>query len=113
MFDHAKERAAFLDSYLAKEKKVFGPLHGLPISLKVSSSYDLGRLLLTELQDSFNIKGVQSIIGIVSFLDHEPPKTNSVLVNTLLDLGAVLYVKTNVPQAVLVSSTFTFFAYSY
>jgi amidase len=35
MFDFAKERADFLDQYLLKEKKPIGPLHGLPISIKV------------------------------------------------------------------------------
>ena len=35
MFDFAKDRAKFLDEYLAKEGKVFGPLHGLPVSVKV------------------------------------------------------------------------------
>jgi hypothetical protein len=35
-FPEALERARYLDSYLAREGKVVGPLHGLPISLKVS-----------------------------------------------------------------------------
>ncbi|CAG8974691.1 hypothetical protein HYALB_00006426 [Hymenoscyphus albidus] len=89
MFNYAEERAAFLDRYLAINKKVLGPLHGLPISLK----------------DSFNVKGFQTSIEIVSFLDREPAQSNSVLVDTLLDLGAVLYVKTNVPHAVLTADS--------
>ena len=36
MFDEARERAIFLDDYLAREKKTIGPLHGLPVSIKVS-----------------------------------------------------------------------------
>jgi len=35
MFDIAAERAKWLDGYLEKEGKVVGPLHGVPISLKV------------------------------------------------------------------------------
>ena len=35
-FPEAFERARYLDSYLAREGKVVGPLHGLPVSLKVS-----------------------------------------------------------------------------
>ncbi|TVY60850.1 Acetamidase [Lachnellula suecica] len=89
LFEQAKERAKFLDDYLAKEKKVFGPLHGLPVSLK----------------DGFKVKGVQSTIGYVSFLDHEPDTTNSVLVNMLLDLGAVLHVKTNIPQTLMTADS--------
>jgi amidase len=36
MFDGARERAIFLDEYLEREKKAIGPLHGLPVSIKVS-----------------------------------------------------------------------------
>jgi amidase len=35
MFDEAMARARECDEYLKKEGKVIGPLHGLPISLKV------------------------------------------------------------------------------
>jgi amidase len=38
---------------------------------------------------------------MVSFLD-DVSAENSALVNILLDLGAVLYVKTNVPQTMMV-----------
>jgi len=34
-FDQALERAKECDDYLAKNGKPMGPLHGLPISLKV------------------------------------------------------------------------------
>lgn len=34
-FEQARERAIFLDDYLKREGKLFGPLHGLPISVKV------------------------------------------------------------------------------
>ncbi|CAG8227295.1 unnamed protein product [Penicillium olsonii] len=84
-FPQALERAQYLDDYLKREGKPKGPFHGLPISLK----------------DSFNVEGVQSTIGYVEFLKHEPAKTNSALVQMLLDLGAVLYVKTNIPQTLM------------
>jgi amidase len=86
-FDKALERARFLDEYLRKEKRVIGPLHGLPVSIK----------------DSFCVQGIQSTVGYVSFLAREPAASNSALVEMLLDLGAVLYVKTNVPQTMMVS----------
>ncbi|OGM45382.1 general amidase-B [Aspergillus bombycis] len=84
-FDRALERAQYLDDYLTREKRVMGPLHGLPISLK----------------DSFCVKGIQSTVGYVSFLDNSPAETNSALVDLLLELGAVLYVKTNIPQTMM------------
>ncbi|KAI9040537.1 general amidase GmdB [Aspergillus affinis] len=84
-FSRALERAKYLDDYLKREKKVVGPLHGLPISLK----------------DSFCLEGIQSTIGYASFLAHPPASSNSALVNMLLDLGAVLYVKTNIPQTMM------------
>lgn len=37
MFDEAVERAKELDEYLEREGKTMGPLHGLPVSVKVSS----------------------------------------------------------------------------
>ena len=87
-FDFALERAQYLDDYLKREKKVIGPLHGLPISLK----------------DSYHVKGYHTTIGYVSFLEQGRATSNSAVVDMLLDLGAVLYVKTNVPQTMLVSS---------
>jgi len=71
---------------MTKEGKPFGPLHGLPISLK----------------DCFCVEGVDSTIGYVSFLDHGPSSKNSSLVEVLLSLGAVLYCKTNLPQTIMV-----------
>ncbi|KAJ5733144.1 Amidase, partial [Penicillium manginii] len=84
-FPEALERAKSLDAYLQHEGKPIGPLHGLPISIK----------------DSFCVKGQQSTIGYVEFLKHEPAMTNSALVQLLLELGAVLYVKTNIPQTMM------------
>lgn len=34
MFNSALQQAEFLDKYLAEHKKVLGPLHGLPVSVK-------------------------------------------------------------------------------
>lgn len=84
-FSRALERAKYLDDYRQTEGKVLGPLHGLPVSIK----------------DSFCVEGIQSTVGYVSFLEHEPAKSNSALVDLLLDLGAVLYVKTNIPQTMM------------
>ncbi|OQE87188.1 hypothetical protein PENNAL_c0020G11870 [Penicillium nalgiovense] len=88
-FPQALDRAKYLDEYLQREGKPIGPLHGLPISIK----------------DSFCVEGVQTTIGYVTFLENEPPKTNSALVNMLLQLGAVLYVKTNIPQTMMTADS--------
>ncbi|KAJ5788480.1 hypothetical protein N7457_003470 [Penicillium paradoxum] len=85
LFHQALERAKYLDEYLEREGKPVGPLHGLPISIK----------------DTFCVEGLQSTIGYVAFLKNQPAKANSALVEMLLHLGAVLYVKTNLPQTLM------------
>ncbi|KAF8864358.1 amidase [Acephala macrosclerotiorum] len=89
LFDEGLARAKYCDDYLAKEGKTLGPLHGLPVSLK----------------DSFNIKGIKSTIGFVSFIANDPCTTESALVSILLSLGAVLYVKTNIPQTLMTADS--------
>ncbi|OMP84979.1 Acetamidase [Diplodia seriata] len=88
-FDQALERAKELDEYYTREKKPLGPLHGIPISLK----------------DSYVVKGVHHTLGYISFLDRPPAENNSPIVQILLDLGAVLYVKTNVPQTFMTADS--------
>lgn len=61
-----------------------GPLHGVPVSLK----------------DTFKIKNYDASIGIAA-LAFKPATQNSVLVDILLDAGAVLYCKTNIPQTLM------------
>ncbi len=83
-----------------------GPLHGLPISMKVrvlhqNRTFANGMLMLS--QDAFNIKGIATTIGFVSFIDHGPATENGPLIDLLLELGAVLYVKTNLSQTMGVS----------
>lgn len=88
-FDEAIKAAEELDSYFQTHGKVKGPLHGLPVSLK----------------DSFQLRGVQSTLGYVAFLKDGPADTNSSMTQILLDAGAVLYVKTNVPQTLMSADT--------
>ena len=75
-FDRALARAKELDAYFERTGRPIGPLHGLPISLK----------------DSFDIKGLDSSIGIAA-LANKPASRNAPLVDILLEAGAVLYVK--------------------
>jgi Asp-tRNA(Asn)/Glu-tRNA(Gln) amidotransferase A subunit family amidase len=88
-FDVALTRAKQLDDHLTTTGSPMGPLHGLPISLK----------------DSFNIPGIPTTLGFVSFLDNPPASTSSALVEILLNAGAVLYVKTNVPQTLMTADS--------
>ncbi|KAK8057962.1 hypothetical protein PG996_011899 [Apiospora saccharicola] len=82
-FSQAEERARYLDDLRSKGKPL-GPLHGLPISLK----------------DTYQVEGTQACIGAVALLDKTSTE-NSAMVDLLLDLGAVLYVKTNVSQVLM------------
>ncbi|GLA03421.1 hypothetical protein AnigIFM60653_003040 [Aspergillus niger] len=84
-FDKALARAKQLDEILAQTGVTTGPLHGLPISIK----------------ESFNVPGVPTTLGFVGFLDRAPSSTSSALVEILNNCGAVLYVKTNVPQTMM------------
>ncbi len=69
--------------------QVVGPLHGLPISL----------------QDRFNIDGLESACGYVSWLGNKKDAdSESVLVKRLRRMGAVFFVTTNVPMSMLVSA---------
>jgi Asp-tRNA(Asn)/Glu-tRNA(Gln) amidotransferase A subunit family amidase len=89
MFDQALARAHECDDYLKKEGRPIGPLHGLPISLK----------------DSFNVRGVQSIIGYTSFISRPPAAANSAVADILYNAGAVFYVKTNIPQTMMTADS--------
>jgi amidase len=86
-FDRALERAKELDK-LRSEGKPLGPLHGLPISLK----------------DGMQVVGTEATIGYVSFLGNKSTQ-NSPIVDILLGLGAVLYVKTNIPMTLMTADS--------
>ncbi|RFU24669.1 hypothetical protein B7463_g11673, partial [Scytalidium lignicola] len=84
MFDEAIERAKSLDATYKKTGKLSGSLHGVPVSIK----------------DSFRVKGYDTSIGLAAFAK-SPSTENSYLVDLLLSAGAVLYVKTNIPQTLM------------
>ncbi|KAJ5907333.1 Amidase [Penicillium taxi] len=89
LFDRALQRAKDLDEHLKTTSKIVGPLHGLPISFK----------------DCFNIEGVCSTIGFTSFINNGPVKSNSAIVEILVGLGAIPYVKTNIPQTMMAADS--------
>jgi amidase len=84
LFDDAIARAKELDAHFNRTGQTFGPLHGLPISLK----------------DTFQIRGYDASLGVAA-LCFKPSTVNSTLAEHLLSLGAVLYCKTNVPQTMM------------
>jgi len=88
-FDEAIQRGEYLDKYLAENGRPVGPLHGIPISLK----------------DPFNYVGAASTIGLIAYLDRPVAQENSPLVDILLELGAILYCKTNVPQTMMTADS--------
>ena len=88
MFDDAIKRAKELDAEFAKSGKPTGPMHGLPVSLK----------------DNFNIPGYPSSVGFCSWAA-DAMKEQSTIVATLKDLGAIPYVKTNVPTAMMIAES--------
>ncbi|KAB5566472.1 putative fatty-acid amide hydrolase [Coniochaeta sp. 2T2.1] len=85
-FDEAIERAKQLDrEYDPKSGvKPLPPLFGLPISLK----------------DSFQVCGQDTSTGLACYVN-ESAEEHSALAAMLLDLGAVLYCKTNLPQSIM------------
>lgn len=84
-FDKAMQRARELDLERQKNpSKALRPFHGLPISLK----------------DSFQVLGYDTSTGLACFVN-EPAQENSAIAAMLLDLGAILYCKTNLPQSIM------------
>ncbi|KAJ5164264.1 Amidase [Penicillium coprophilum] len=96
-FEAAIEDAKNQDEYFAKHKTPIGPLHGLPVSLK----------------DQFHVKGVETTMGYVGWINTFQGQPNdprsgteeSELVRELRNLGAVLYCKTSVPATLMSGET--------
>ncbi|CCG81827.1 putative General amidase GmdA [Taphrina deformans PYCC 5710] len=87
-FDQAIASAEKLDESFKASGKVVGPLHGVPVSLK----------------DQFRVTGVETSMGYVAWLG-KTEKKDSIFTDLLRKAGAVLYVKTNVPQTLMVGET--------
>jgi len=78
-FERARRRARAADRALAKGE-VWGPLHGVPITVK----------------ESYDVAGLPTTWGLPSLREHAAAK-NALVVDRLLGAGAVLFGKTNVP----------------
>lgn len=91
-FDKALARAKEIDQIYQSTGQLIGPLHGIPISLK----------------DQINLEGLDSGIGLISHLNK--PKTKdeeSVIATILFNAGAVFYVKTTTPMAMMAPDTYS------
>lgn len=78
------ERAAFLDRYLAENNRTIGPLHGVPISVK----------------EHISMKGLDLNAGFVSWVG-KTRQEDAVLLDILFNAGAIFYVRTTEPQAIM------------
>jgi amidase len=76
----ARRRARQADAALRKGK-VWGPLHGVPMTVK----------------ESYDVVGMPTTWGLSELKDNMPPR-NALSVDRLLGAGAVLFGKTNVPS---------------
>jgi amidase len=75
----ARRRAKAADKALTRGK-VWGPLHGLPMTIK----------------DSYDVVGMPTTWGVPEYKDNYPEE-NAIVVDRLINAGAVLFGKTNVP----------------
>src|SRR5512144_1046468 len=78
--DGARRRARAADAALARGK-AWGPLHGVPMTIK----------------ESYDVVGMPTTWGLPELKDNHPPK-NALAVDRLLAAGVVLFGKTNVPR---------------
>ncbi|PFH56808.1 hypothetical protein XA68_15958 [Ophiocordyceps unilateralis] len=83
-FDRALASARDRDRHLASTGRTVGPLHGLPVSLK----------------DCFNIRGLDSCLGLVAYVG-DAAEEDGAVAQMLESAGAVLFVKTNVSAAMM------------
>ena len=81
--DAARARAAEADNALAQGQN-WGPLHGLPMTVK----------------DVFEVAGMPTTSGDTKLKDYIP-KRNAIAVQRLIDAGAIIFGKTNVPYHAL------------
>ncbi|KAJ6015350.1 hypothetical protein N7540_009941 [Penicillium herquei] len=88
-FERALNRARELDEHLVRTGEVVGPLHGIPVSIK----------------DRFDIEGFDTTVGWVGLID-KPAKSSSEIVQLLESMGAVMYVKTNIPQSLMMADSY-------
>lgn len=103
-FEQAFEEATRLDEILAATGKVVGPLHGLPVSIKdclavKGQDTTIGNQFLSRFPVPYLLKAL-GWVGLAG----QPASEDAYAVSMLRRLGAILFVKTNVPQSLMVGS---------
>ncbi|KAG8212908.1 amidase signature domain-containing protein [Butyriboletus roseoflavus] len=81
LFEDAKKQAKELDEEFTRTGKLRGPLHGVPMSFK----------------DQYEIAGYDATLGFTHWA-HKPSTKDAFLVTQCRKAGAIIIVKTNVPQ---------------
>jgi len=81
MAEEALAQARALDEHYSKTGKIVGPMHGVPVSVKEMVSF----------------KGRVTHTGFAGWTDRISP-VDAVMVNVLRKAGALLFVRTNLPQ---------------
>lgn len=79
-FEGARARAAQADAALARGER-WGPLHGLPVTIK----------------DAIEVAGMPAACGAKALKDYRP-RRHAPAVQRLVDAGAIVFGKTNVPM---------------
>jgi amidase len=88
-----------------KTGKTVGPLHGLPVSLKDQLCMkDLETIMGDHCPRIPLTAGADRAAGYVSWVG-KYAKHNAVLVDIMIEAGAVPFVRTNVPQTLMVCSS--------
>lgn len=82
--ERALSRAQFLDEYFKKNGMPFGPLHGIPISVK----------------EHIGLKDLDHNAGFVAWVGRVSPE-DAHIVQILVDAGAVIYARTTQPQTLM------------
>ncbi|KIJ14359.1 hypothetical protein PAXINDRAFT_169765 [Paxillus involutus ATCC 200175] len=81
LFEDARKQAKELDEEFVRTGKLRGPLHGVPMSFK----------------DQYEIVGYDATIGFTHWAD-KPCTKDAFIVSQCRNAGAIIIVKTNVPQ---------------
>lgn len=87
-FDTALALARAQDASFKASGKIVGPLHGLPVSIK----------------DHVSVAGLCATLGYVSWAENRPEK-DALIVTALKKAGAIVFVKTTMPQTGMILET--------
>ncbi|KAJ3541208.1 hypothetical protein NM208_g4713 [Fusarium decemcellulare] len=103
-YEDALQQAKDLDQALEKGGKLKGPLHGIPIALKVRYAYIQIQHPMLIIQDIHCVKGRASTGACISDRNFVP-ENDSNIVGALRAAGAVFFCKTTMPQTAMALET--------